>query len=72
MASRNRRPQLPPVPAILPGATTMDNADPGAPILGIIGPPAACRREPPSNMQGEASYEPVKHTANSVQDAAPG
>ncbi|KXH53363.1 hypothetical protein CSAL01_01301 [Colletotrichum salicis] len=60
MASRNGRPQLPPVPAILPGATPMDNADPRAPILGIIGAPAASRRKPPSNLQGQASYEPVK------------
>ncbi|KAK1540328.1 hypothetical protein CPAR01_06317 [Colletotrichum paranaense] len=56
----NGRPQLPPVPAILAVATTMDNADPGASILGITVPPAACRREPPSNLQGQASYEPVK------------
>ncbi|KAK1722497.1 uncharacterized protein BDZ83DRAFT_417659 [Colletotrichum acutatum] len=60
MTSRNGRPQPPPVPAILPVATTMDNADPGAPSLGIIVPPAACRREPPSNLQGQAPYEPVK------------
>ncbi|UQC85932.1 uncharacterized protein CLUP02_11431 [Colletotrichum lupini] len=35
--TRNGRPQLPPVPAILAVATTMDNADPGASILGITG-----------------------------------
>ncbi|OHE92235.1 hypothetical protein CORC01_12471 [Colletotrichum orchidophilum] len=60
MHSRNGRPQLHPVPAMLSTTTTMDNADPEGHILGIIGAPAACRRKPPSNLQGQTSYEPAK------------